>query len=215
VLRAAGLPSLPPIRLAPADEARFAAAAHDLLQGGEPPREVPLLALLRWLAQERGLLFHGSLRDDLTRLEPIRHTRDSRPFGDQQAVFAASDPVWAIYFAILRRGHGFRSTRNGSLGVPGAVYPRWYFFSHNEGAEREGRFGPGWLYVLPRESFRPEPPEWGIDTGQWASLAPVTPIVRLLVAPEAFPFADRVSTHRHDESIARTMLRSSRLRRLA
>jgi hypothetical protein len=213
-LRASGLPSLDPVVLDPADDVRFAAAADDLLERAErPPPDIPLVRLLRWLAQERGVLFHGSLRDNLTILEPIRHTRDSAPFGDQKAVFAASDPVWAIYFATLRRGDGFRSTRNGSFGLPGVLYPRWYFFSHNEEAERDRRFGDGWLYVLPRESFEPEPPTFGIDPGQWASLASVTPLVRLPVTAADFPFADRVFSHRIGEPMWRTYLRATRFGR--
>jgi hypothetical protein len=108
----------------PGERASFDEAADELLAGAEPTTELSLLTLLRWIAQERGILFHGSQRDDLTALEPIRLTRDSTPFGDQQAVFAASDPVWAMYFATLRRGDGFRSTRNGSLGVPGSALAR-------------------------------------------------------------------------------------------
>jgi len=149
-LRASGLPSLGPVVPGPGERASF----DEVLAVAEPTTDISLLTLLRWIAQERGVLFHGSQRDDLLALEPIRLTRDSTPFGDQQAVFVASDPVWSIYFAALRRGNGFRSTRNGSLGVPGdALYPRWHYFSHNEGAERAGRFGDGWLYVLPRETM--------------------------------------------------------------
>lgn len=45
-------------------------------------------------------------------LEPIRRARDTTQFGDRQAVYATSDPVWAMFFALLRRGRPF-STRNG------------------------------------------------------------------------------------------------------
>jgi hypothetical protein len=197
------------------ERASFDKAADELLAGADPRTDISLLTLLRWIAQERGFLFHGSQRDDLTALEPIRFTRDSTLFGDQQAVFAASDPVWATYFATLRRGDGFRSTRNGSLGVPGsALYPRWYYFSHNEGAERAGRFGDGWLYVLPRETFRPEPSRWGfLDASQWASPSAVTPLVRLRLSADDFPFADCVCRHRADETMFTTLLRASRLGR--
>lgn len=213
LLRACGLPSLEPVRLGPADEARVAAAANALLERAELPADIPLVTLLRWLAQERGLLFHGSSRDDLTTIEPIRLTRDSTPFGNQQAVFAASDPVWAIYFATVQRGTGFRSTRNGSLGLDGALYPRWYFFSHNEEADGEGRFGDGWLYVLPRESFHAQPAMFGIDSGQWASPTSVTPIVRLPVRATDFPFTDHVFPHRIEEPIRTTFLHATRFGR--
>lgn len=215
LLRASGLASLGPVEPASEELRRFAEAAHELVTRVEPPKDIALVTLLRWIVQERGVLFHGSGRNDLTTLEPIRLTRDSMPFGDQQAVFAASDPVCAIYFATLRRGNGFRSTRNGSLGIPGGgLYPRWYFFSHNEDADRANRFGDGWLYLLPPDSFRPEPSRWGVlDAGQWASPTAVTPIVRVAVSAADFPFADRVHEHRVDESMLRTYLRASRFGR--
>jgi hypothetical protein len=124
------------------------------------PSDVLALPFLQWLAEARGFLFHGSIRDDLAVLEPIRQSRDATPFGDQQAVYASSDPIWAIYFAILRRDNGFVGTRNGSVAlVGGAVYPRWYFFSINRDAPRQGRSAPGTIDVVPREPFRPEEPE--------------------------------------------------------
>jgi hypothetical protein len=168
------------------------------------------LDFLRWLAEQHAVLFHGSGRGDLTVLEPIRLTRDASPFGDQQAVFAASDPVWAIYFAILRRGDGFRSTRNGSIGFSDALYPRWYWFSHNEEATSEGRFGNGWLYVLPQDSFEREPLGLGVfDAGQWASPVAVRPLAQLPVSADDFPFADRVVSHRPGQAVFRTILRAA------
>jgi hypothetical protein len=57
------------------------------------------------------VLFHGSGRDDLDVLEPIRRSRDTTQFGDQEAVYATSDPVWAMYFALLRRGRSFSTAQ--------------------------------------------------------------------------------------------------------
>lgn len=215
LLRASGLASLGPVVPPPGDESRYDTAADALLGRGVRSAEIELVTLLRWLAQERGLLFHGSGRDDLTTLEPIRLTRDATPFGDQQAVYASSDPVWAMYFAVLRRGGGFRATRNGSTGIVGDLYPRWYLFSHNEEAETEGRFGDGWLYVLPPDGFRPEPSHFGMDYAHWVSPEAVTPVARIAVAATDFPFPDRIVPHRLDESMRRTFLRATWFGRVA
>src|SRR5207247_1192655 len=106
-----------------------------------------------------------SSNPDLRELSTVRRSRDATAFGDQQAVYATNDPVWAIYFAILRRGR--MSTRNASLGMAGErLYPRWYLFSirREDGGER---FAPGSLYVLPRATFVSQPPLLGaIDTAQ-------------------------------------------------
>jgi hypothetical protein len=209
VLRASRLPSLASVALEPGAGERFESAAAELLAHGRSPQDIPLVTLLRWLAERHGVLFHGSRRGDLDVLEPIRLTRDASAFGDQQAVFASSDPVWALYFATLRWEGGLRSTRNGSYGLADALYPRWYFFSHNEGAVPAGRFGDGWLYVLERAGFRREPLLWGVvDAGQWASPAAARPLVRLAVTAEDFPFADRVFPHRPSERAAMTFVRA-------
>ncbi|MGH3134610.1 MAG: hypothetical protein ACRDNY_12885 [Gaiellaceae bacterium] len=215
LLRASGLPSLGPVLPCREEELRFASAAEGLLHRSGAPSDIPLLTLLRWTAERHAVVFHGSTRDDLTTLEPIRLTRDSTTFGDRAAVYASSDPVWAIYFATVQRGGGFRSTRNASIGLRGALYPRWYFFSHNEDAETEGRFGDGWLYALPRATFEPEPPGWGVlDWGHWASPTPVTALARIRVSAAVFPFADRVFPHRIDERMLTTLLGASRFRSL-
>ena len=78
-VRLARLPSLPPPVVGPEDEARFAAAADPLLAGEavEVPRR--RLDFLRWLAENRPVVFHGSPRDDLTELSTERRsTRHDR-----------------------------------------------------------------------------------------------------------------------------------------
>lgn len=216
LLRVSGLPSLAPVVPEPGHEGRLAAACEALLDRAELPRDIPLLPLLRSIAERRPVLFHGSSRADLSVLEPIRLSRDTSPFGNQQAVFATSDPVWAVYFATVRRGDGLRSTRNGSFGLPGALYPRWYLFSHNEGAGAGDRFGDGWLYVVPREGFRPQPLELGVlDTAHWASPTAVTPLVRIPVSASDFPFADRILNHSSEERMLVTILRAARSGRRA
>jgi hypothetical protein len=205
-LRASGLPSLQP----PEPDDRFARLADRVLAGDpgalEEP-EVSLLDLVRWLAGHRDVLFHGSSRSDLELLEPVRLTRDASEFGDQQAVFATDDPAWALWFAVLRRD-GLRSTRNGSFGIAGdPLYPRRYFFSVDDGALPDDRFGPGFLYVLPRAPFRREPARFGLDTAQWASPVAVRPLARAGVSPGDFPFLDLVLEHRREPVLA-TMLRA-------
>ena len=142
-LRLARLPSLAPPAVDAAAERRFSEAADTLLAGGAGSIPEPRLDFLRWLAANRPVVFHGSPRDDLTELSIERRSRDKTAWGDQEAVYASSDPIWAIYFAGLRRDRGWRGTRNGSLGAAGGpLYPRWYFFVHNRGSASPDRFGP-------------------------------------------------------------------------
>lgn len=160
----------------------------------------------RSLAERDDVLFHGSNLGGLETLEPVRLSRDATAFGDQQAVYATSDPVWAIYFAILRRGK--LSTRNASLGrAGGSLFPRRYVFSLRR-YDGEERFCPGFLYVVPRATFTCQPPLLGrIDTAQWVSHESVPVLERFDVTSADFPFADLVVTHREREPLLMTLLR--------
>jgi hypothetical protein len=153
---------------------------------------------------------HALLADgDLAQHEPIRRSRDTTAWGDQQALYASTDPVWAIYFACLRRDDGFRGTRNGTLGEAGGpLYPRSYFFVHNRGSASPHRFGPGTLYVLPAKPFAVAPPLAGVvDTAHLVSKEAVTPLARVDVTPADFPFAGRIGYYRDREPIFVTLLR--------
>jgi hypothetical protein len=210
-VRAVGLPSLPPVFVGGAAEADFAAAADTLLTGEAVTIPEPRLDFLRWLAENRPVVFHGSPRDDLIELSTERRSRDATAWGDQQAVYASSDPVWAIYFACLRRDGGWKGTRNGSLGRPGErLYPRKYFFLHNRGSASPGRFGPGSLYLLPPDTFVADAPLAGVlDTAHLVSHEPVKPLARVDVTPEDFPFRHRIGYYRDREPAWFSLLRTA------
>jgi hypothetical protein len=200
-IRAARLPTLPP----PVERAGFAETADALLRGERIAIPEPRLDFLRWLGANRDVVFHGSPLNDLTELSTERKSRDLTKWGDQAAVYATTDPVWALYFATLRRDNGWTGTRNGTLGLGNR---RRYFFVHNRGSASPDRFGPGSLYLLPPETFEAEPPLAGaIDTAHLVSRVPVKPLNRIDVTPEDFPFRDRIAYYREDEPIWRTLLR--------
>jgi hypothetical protein len=209
-LRLARLPSLPPPVVDAEAAAGFAAVADDLLAGKPAAIPEPRLDFLRWLAESRPVVFHGSPRADLRELSTERQSRDTTAWGNQQAVYASSDPVWAIYFACLRRDGGFAGTRNGSLGrAGGPLYPRRYFFAHNRGSASPDRFGPGSLYLLSSRTFVADEPLAGvIDTAHLVSREPVTPLARIDVTPGDFPFRDRIRYYRDREPVWISLLRA-------
>jgi hypothetical protein len=209
-LRLVRLPSLPAPVVDSESEARFAAAADDLLAGTATAVPEPRLDFLRWLALNRPVVFHGSPRDDLSELSTERQSRDATAWGNQQAVYASTDPVWAIYFACLRRDGSWTGTRNGSMGrAGGPLYPRRYFFLHNRGSASPDRFGPGSLYLLLPSGFVADEPLAGaIDTAHLVSHEPVTPLARIDVTPDDFPFAGRVRYYRDREPIWVSFLRA-------
>jgi hypothetical protein len=206
----ARLPSLQPPSVDAATEERFAEAADALLGGEASAVPEPRLDFLRWLAGNRPVVFHGSPRDDLLVLSTERRSRDLTAWGNQQAVYASTDPVWAIYFACLRRDRGWTGTKNGSMGrAGGPLYPRRYFFLHNRGSDSPERFGPGSLYLLSPATFVADEPLGGaIDTAHLVSHEPVKPLARLDVTPEDFPFCDRVRYYHDGEANWISLLRA-------
>ena len=209
-LRLARLPSLPPVVVDADVAAEFAALADALVAGKAIVIPEPQLEFIRWLAENRPVVFHGSQRDDLTELSTERRSRDTTVWGNQQAVYASEDPVWAIYFACLRRDGGWKGTRNGTMGQAGGpLYPRRYFFLHNRGSASPDRFGPGSLYVLPPDTFVADEPIAGVvDVAHLVSREPVTPLARIDVTPEDFPFRNRIGYYREREPIFISLLRA-------
>lgn len=165
--------------------------------------DVPRWVFLEWLARE-GWLLHGSARGDLTSFEP-RAPHDLSPddFSKRTGVFAASDGLWALMYALRDRSQVARML-NMALQVreaDGSWSPMRYFLSlaPRDPGETDGRslLSPGFVYVLP-EGFEQMPPyDWpGLGTVRephWVNPNPVQPLLCVPVTPADFPFP--VRTH--------------------
>jgi len=172
------------------------------------------LAPPRWqfichIADTRSVVLHGSGNPDITRFEP-RQPHDNTEFGNRNAVYAASDGLWPMYFAILDRDRYQISLINSavrpieadeSLGEP------LYFFSISDTALAARPWRRGTLYFLPRNTFEQQPAgEFGgirAAVAQWASAEPVTPLARIEVGPEDFPLLHRIRGHDRETTFAR------------
>jgi hypothetical protein len=162
----------------------------------------PLVPYLRWLAETHPVVFHGSQERGLVELSDERRSRDTRGYGDQTAVFASQDPVWALFFAVLRRDV-MRSTRNASFGSDAGVRDRRYMFS----VDADGSpFAPGALYVLPAYGFTHEPRLGGLfDTAHRTRVGAVRTLGWFEVEPGDFPLVGHTIKHSGADSIARTI----------
>ncbi|WP_135230310.1 hypothetical protein [Deinococcus fonticola] len=165
------------------------------------PAGVPHWLFLDWLAQ-KGYLLHGSKRDDITLFEP-RPPHDLSPdaFSKRTGVFAASDGLWAMMYAL--RGPQVKRMLNmalqsctgfgfGEMKYFLSLAPRW-------GTVSDGRtlLTPGFVYVLPPDGFIQMPAyDWpGLGTVQephWVNPNPVEPLMCLPVKPQDFPLPVRV-----------------------
>lgn len=156
---------------------------------------------LCWLCERRDVLLHGTGDPSIELFRPIQPT-DLTEFGNRLAVYAASDGIWPIYFAILDRARYPMSLNNAAVrrhfddGRRGDPH---YFFSISAPALSQKPFRTGWIYILPRQSFVPQPMlrdgEGSIEVMQWASPTPVVPLARVAVAPEEFPFLAQLRGH--------------------
>jgi hypothetical protein len=172
--------------------------------------DAPKWQFLCWLADTQDVVLHGSGRDDIEVFEP-RLPADTSEFANREAVFAASDGIWAMFFAIVDRSvavslvNACFSVRSGIEGVaPGTVY---YYFSVNATALGGSGFSRGSVYVLPRATFEQQSDDdydgAVIASTQWASLESVRPLGRLAVTPDDFPFLDNVHGHDQETIVAR------------
>jgi hypothetical protein len=156
------------------------------------------------LADRREIAFHGTGDPNIESFEP-REPVDYAPFGHQRAVFATSDPIWAMFYAIVDRDRYRLTLNNGCIllmdaeGRPGLPH---YYFSITRSALHRRPWRTGCVYFLPAESFVEQPA--GTYAGhlarvpQLASPVAVTPFARLQVAPNDFPFLAQIRGHEDD-----------------
>jgi len=175
-----------------------------VIETGTLPGDVPCWAVLESLARA-GWRLHGSQRGDLREFGP-RTPHDLSPddFSKRTGVFAASDGLWAMMYALRDRSRVARML-NMALQVQqlsGEWSPTQYFLSlaPRDPAVTDGRslLAPGFVYVLPPQGFEQMPPyDWpGLGTVRephWISSDAVRPVLRVAVAPADFPLT--VRTH--------------------
>jgi hypothetical protein len=173
-----------------------------LVDADEFVRDVEPWHFLCGVADRRRVAFHGTGEPAIECFEP-RKPIDFAPFGDQQAVFATSDPIWAMFYAIVDRARYDTTLNNGCILLldeegrqAGAPY---YYFSVGRAALQRRPWRTGSLYLLPADTFVEQEP--GVYAGlaaripQLASPVPVRPFARLRVAPGDFPFLAQIRGH--------------------
>ena len=160
----------------------------------------PKWQFLCYLADHHGIALHGSGDPDITLFEP-RQSMDLHEFGNQKAVYAASDGLWAMFFAIVDRQR-VGSITNGCIRLAdpaGGLHGPYYIFSVSQSALPARPWRTGTVYLLPRETFTAQAPmAFGpneVRIAQLASFVPVRPVAKLTVTPEDFPFLMQIRGH--------------------
>ncbi len=150
---------------------------------------------LDYLVESEGLLLHGSNRGDIERFEVRQPDEKSDGFAAQPGVFAASDGIWAMFFAIANRRIEEKTGRSDGIMSNMCAKPwperrlthRYYAFGLSDWWLAAGAWRDGWVYGLPRESFIKDQ-----FSEQWVSDTPVEPVCKVPVQPDDFPFHEYV-----------------------
>jgi hypothetical protein len=132
------------------------------------------------------VLLHGSNARTIDRFTP----RDQTTYHGElvQAVFATSDPVWPLFFAVTDTVRVSSRWNACILPERSGAHSTRYFFS--VGARETGFWTSGAVYLLPGAAFEPSD-----EPAEWLATEPVTPLAIVPVTPTDFPFCDRVLRH--------------------
>lgn len=163
----------------------------------------PKWQFLTYLCETKELVLHGSQNLEIDIVEP-RQAKDVRDFSKQKAIYATTDGIWVIYFAILdRRNNPEMSLFNSCLQARitfDQLSDPLYFFSITNSALKKEPWCDGMIYILPRLSFKQEAPQisQGVEVvfPHWISSVANVPLARLKVNKADFPFFAQV--HGHD-----------------
>ena len=152
------------------------------------------------LADHHDIALHGSGDPNIALFEP-RQSNDLNEFGNQKAIYAASDGLWAMFFAIVDRER-VMSITNACIRLAdeaGNIHGPYYVFSVSQSALPNQPWRTGTVYLLPRRTFTLQPPiTFGsnqVHIAQLASPVPVQPLAKLMVTPEDFPFLMQIRGH--------------------
>ena len=160
----------------------------------------PKWQFLCYLTDHHNIAMHGSGNPDIGLFEP-RQSNDLNEFGNQKAVYAASDGLWAMFFAIVDRGR-VMSVTNACVRLAdetGTIHGPYYVFSVSQSALSSQPWRTGTVYLLPRSTFTVQSPiAFGsnqVRIAQLASFVAVEPLAKLTVTPADFPFLMQIRGH--------------------
>lgn len=161
---------------------------------------LPKWQFLCHVADHHDIALHGSGDPNIALFEP-RQAIDLNEFGNQKAVYAASDGLWSMFFAVVDRER-VKTITNACVRLAdgsGALHGPYYVFSVSRSALASQPWRTGWVYLLPRGTFTFEPPfafgSHEVHVAQLASSEPVQPLAKLMVAPADFPFLAQIRGH--------------------
>lgn len=168
----------------------------------------PKWQFLTYLCDTKDLVLHGSQNHDISTVEP-RQANDIRAYSNRHAIYATTDGIWVIYFAILDRKKFpelslFNSCLRARMSTDQFSDPM-YFFSITHSVLLQKPWCEGMVYILPRQSFEREATQQvqGVEIifPHWISSVPAEPVAKLIVGPQDFPFLSSIHGHNNEKLI--------------
>jgi len=168
----------------------------------------PKWQYLSYVCETKGLVLHGSQNQRISGVEP-RQANDKRAFSNQRAVYATTDGIWVIFFAILDRKKYsemtlFNSCLRARISADQLSEPM-YFFSITHSVLLQKPWCEGMIYILPRRHFEQEASQQvqGVEIvlPHWISSLPADPAAKLHVGPQDFPFLAQIHGHNNEKLV--------------
>jgi len=168
----------------------------------------PKWQYLSHLCETKELVLHGSQNQGISIVEP-RQANDKKAFSNQRAIYATTDGIWVLYFAILDRKKYpemtlFNSCLRARISADQLSDPM-YFFSITCSVLLQKPWCEGMIYILPRQSFEQEASQQvqGVEIvfPHWISPLPADPVAKLHVGPQDFPFLAQIHGHNEEKLV--------------
>src|SRR5688572_24532170 len=119
----------------------------------------PKWQFLTYLTETKAILLHGSGDPEINEFQP-HQPLDLAAFGAQNGVYAISDGIWPMFYAILDRKHyPTMMLHNASMRIQDgeAISEPYYYFSISQDALDQRPYHEGVVYILPRTTFTQQP----------------------------------------------------------
>jgi len=161
----------------------------------------PKHEFLDFLSKTKGFMLHGSYIVGTHELEPRMANCISKKFGNLKAVYATQDAILPIFYAIggTKRFPEFDATISAGFTdktdrETGKTI-RTYTFKADEETLRRKPWSEGVVNILSKDSFEQGTDDNGRLLDEFISRTPITPIARLKVVPEDFPYLNDIQIY--------------------
>lgn len=150
----------------------------------------PKEEFLDFLVREKNCLLHGSAMN-FDVVEPRQANDAAKQAGNKNAVYAVTDPVLPIFYAIKDKQKINGVVQSGFENNLETGENEYEFVVPKEALENEP-WTNGVIYIFDRSQFHQEANDEGELGSEWTSEDKVKPLAKLEVAPDDFRFLSEV-----------------------